>query len=602
MNSSDLRRSNQLAETIFNLRFEAMPVWLSDELIAYLDDRSGVMHLFAGNPITGERRQLTSGTERIQSICGTVGTSNVVIGTDAGGNERQQLKFIDLDSGDERLLTTDLERIHEPYVLSPNGRSVFYRTNDGASGEFSLYRMDLESETSTCMWSDAGQIRAHAANERGDVLASILTSNLDADLYLVSAEGERSPVLQADDESWVLDAAFTDSGKQALVLTNAGRNYVALMGIDIESGGMEPLIELPQDIEAMALSSDKSRLAWSVNQDGYSVIHTAPVAQLQEAVQADLPDGVVDKIAWGPDNTSFVVGWTPTTGPSRVYRVQVDGTAEPLFASEADDVEFAGKAPELISFDTFDGRSVPAFWFETEDRNAPVVIDVHGGPESQRRPGFHPVLQHLHASGFHVLTTNVRGSTGYGKAYSHLDDVGQRMDSVRDLTHAHEWIVSRLPGSEDRIGIMGQSYGGFMTLSAITEYPDLWYAAVDVVGISNFVTFLERTGVWRRRHREAEYGSLASDRAFLEKISPIRKVDDIQAPLFIIHGRNDPRVPLHETEQLIASLESRQHPVESLIFDNEGHGLSKRPNRISGYARVADFLWRTANRSEVSAR
>ncbi len=218
-----------------------------------------------------------------------------------------------------------------------------------------------------------------------------------------------------------------------------------------------------------------------------------------------------------------------------------------------------------------------------------MVIDVHGGPESQRRAGFFPVLQYLSASGFHVLTTNVRGSTGYGKAYSHLDDVELRMDSVRDLEHAHSWVRSRV-GDDSKIAIMGQSYGGFMTLAAITEYPSLWFAAVDVVGIANFVSFLERTGSWRRRHRSAEYGSLERDRELLERISPIRKVDQITAPLLVIHGRNDPRVPLYETEQLVASLEERGHPVEMLVFDDEGHGLSKRPNRIEGYAAVVSFL------------
>jgi dipeptidyl aminopeptidase/acylaminoacyl peptidase len=164
------------------------------------------------------------------------------------------------------------------------------------------------------------------------------------------------------------------------------------------------------------------------------------------------------------------------------------------------------------------------------------------------------------------------------------------MDSVADLPHAHAWVKARLASPEPRIGIMGQSYGGFMTLAAVTEYPELWYAAVDVVGIANFVTFLERTGPWRRRHRSAEYGTLEQHRDLLERISPIRKVDAIAAPMLVIHGRNDPRVPLYEAEQLVASLEQRNHPVELLVFDNEGHGLSKRPNRIPGYTRVAEFF------------
>lgn len=588
-------RNSELAEQIFNLRFEAMPLWLDADTIAYLDDRSGVMHLFVANLSTGERRQLTTGDERIQSLYGTSTSRRVVVGTDAGGNERQQLKVIDVDSGTEQMLTSDEDRIHEPFVVTPEGSAVLYRINDGASGEFSLCRLPISGGEPTRLWDDAGQVHACAVNGRGQALVSLLTSNMDADLYLLSETGERTVVLQTDEESWILDAAFGQSDEEALVLTNAGRDFVALARIDLVTGGLTPLVEEEADVEAFAVSPDGSMIAWSVNRDGYSEISIASWSTLAEPVSAKLPDGVVDRISWSPDSRSLAVGWTPTTGPARIYRVDTNGHAREAFPPEQSDISFTGVAPELIHFKTLDGRQIPAFWFEAKDADAPVIIDVHGGPESQRRPGFHPVLQHLSASGFHVLTPNVRGSTGYGKAYSHLDDVDLRMDSVRDLPHAHEWIASRLPGSDDRIGIMGQSYGGFMTLSAITEYPDLWFAAVDVVGIANFVTFLERTGPWRRRHRSAEYGSLEQHRDLLERISPIRKVDAIRAPLLVIHGRNDPRVPLYEAEQLIASLQARNHPVDSLVFDNEGHGLSKRPNRIIGYTRVAEFFWDIAN-------
>src|SRR5690606_19090502 len=187
-----------------------------------------------------------------------------------------------------------------------------------------------------------------------------------------------------------------------------------------------------------------------------SVLHVATRGDEGNPIVADLPDGVVDRISWSPDSESVAVGWTPTMGPARIWIAAArDGSARPAFEPDPGDEDFAGVAPELIHFETFDGRSIPAFWFESTDRDAPVIVDVHGGPESQRRPGFLPVLQYLVASGFHVLTTNVRGSTGYGKAYSHLDDVERRMDSVADLPHAHAWVRSRL-GGEPQIGIMGQ--------------------------------------------------------------------------------------------------------------------------------------------------
>ena len=227
----------------------------------------------------------------------------------------------------------------------------------------------------------------------------------------------------------------------------------------------------------------------------------------------------------------------------------------------------------------------------TARQGLPTVVEVHGGPESQRRPIWSAPIQYLAGRGFAVLAPNVRGSTGYGKAYSHLDDVRLRMDSVRDLAHAVEWL--RANGADPRrIAVMGGSYGGFMVLSAITTYPDLWAAAVDIVGIANFVTFLENTGVWRRVLREAEYGSLERDRAFLEEISPIHHVERITAPLIVLHGANDPRVPVGEAEQIVETLRQRGRPVEYLRFEDEGHGLIKLPNRIAGYTAIGAFLER----------
>ncbi len=193
-------------------------------------------------------------------------------------------------------------------------------------------------------------------------------------------------------------------------------------------------------------------------------------------------------------------------------------------------------------------------------------------------------------NGYAVLAPNVRGSTGYGKTYSHLDDVEKRMDSVADLAHAAYWLQAQ-PGIDvDRLVVYGGSYGGFMVLAALTAYPDLWAAGVTIVGISSFATFLENTSEYRRAHREAEYGSLARDREFLERTAPINHVDQISAPLMVMHGANDPRVPLSEAQQLVRALKARGVPVEFLVFDDEGHGLVKLKNKLIAYLAIMRFL------------
>ena len=224
------------------------------------------------------------------------------------------------------------------------------------------------------------------------------------------------------------------------------------------------------------------------------------------------------------------------------------------------------------------------------NRLPPVILYPHGGPESQTRPNFVGLFQYFLERGYAILAPNVRGSTGYGTAYMNLDNTTKRMDSVADLAHAAYWLRDHKQGDPKRLAVYGGSYGGFMVLASVTHYPDLWAAGIDVVGIANFVTFMEKTGAYRRAHREAEYGNLREHREFFEKISPIHHVDKIKCPMMVIHGANDPRVPVEEAEQIVSALKKRGIPVEYLRYEDEGHGLAKLKNRLDAYPKMAAFL------------
>jgi dipeptidyl aminopeptidase/acylaminoacyl peptidase len=219
----------------------------------------------------------------------------------------------------------------------------------------------------------------------------------------------------------------------------------------------------------------------------------------------------------------------------------------------------------------------------------PAVLVVHGGPESQSINDFNPVIQGLVARGYAVAVPNVRGSTGYGRRYYSLDDTIHRLDSVADLAAIHAWLPT-IGVDPNRIALWGGSYGGYMVLAGLAFQPDLWACGVDIVGISDLVTFLENTSAYRRSHREREYGSLLHDREFLERASPLRHVERIKAPLFVIHGSNDPRVPLGEAEQIAASLRSRDVPCELHVYPDEGHGLARLANRLDAYPKAFQFL------------
>jgi dipeptidyl aminopeptidase/acylaminoacyl peptidase len=292
------------------------------------------------------------------------------------------------------------------------------------------------------------------------------------------------------------------------------------------------------------------------------------------------------------DGSKLAFGFSSPTQPAEVYVVergelrQVTSVSEPPAAL----VE-----PELHRYESFDGQSIPVFLFTPAGAGPfPVVVMVHGGPEAQWVPEWHvnyvPLAQYLVSRGYAVAIPNVRGSTGYGKRYEHLDDVRLRLDSVRDLASLHAWLGSRAEIDASRAVAYGRSYGGYMVLAALAFQPELWAAGIESVGISNFVTFLENTSPYRRAVREREYGSLEHDREFLVEASPITHVDAIRAPLFIQHGANDPRVPLGESEEIARVLGEKGIRCELVVYPDEGHSIAKLSNRIDSFTRAVAFL------------
>ena len=249
--------------------------------------------------------------------------------------------------------------------------------------------------------------------------------------------------------------------------------------------------------------------------------------------------------------------------------------------------------PELITYKSFDGLEISAFVYKplnSENKKLPCIISIHGGPEGQANYGFSAVFQYYVNAGYIVIEPNVRGSTGYGKKFASLDNVRNRENSVKDIASLVEYLNNRGDIDPGKIAVTGGSYGGYMVLACLTLYPQYFAAGIDIVGISNFVTFLKNTSDYRRNNRESEYGSLEKDREFLESISPLGKVKNIKAPLMIIHGRNDPRVPVTEAEQMHEAIQQNGGYSELHIYEDEGHGISKQKNRLDLYPKIIKFL------------
>lgn len=548
--------------------------------------------------------QLTFGAERVLTLQASplAGDGRLIYGRDRGGNENVQLFLLDPDTGVERALTEGWERsLHMPGQWSDDASRLLFAANRRDPALFDLYVQQLDGDARLVWQNDTpGFLYVQHFSPDGR-RAVVVRAASNAEHHLLVVDLERGTATSA----WSgLPARFPfadwDAGGNLLLLTDAGSDWLYLARLDIASGELEPLLQLDWDINIASLSPSRERVALVVNEGGQSRPH---IYDLQSdkpprAAQLDIRPGVTagldERLAWSRDGRYLSFSYTAATRSADIWVWDAEeARVWPATRSSHGGLPTGSfVAPELIHYPTFDERKIPAWLFTPRDAQTPLpaVVVVHGGPESQFGSGFNFLVQYLTGSGYAVLAPNVRGSSGYGKQYSHLDDVRKRMDSVADLAHAAHWLRDRADIDGDRIAVYGGSYGGFMVLAALTTYPELWAAGVDIVGISNWVTFLQNTSSYRRAHREAEYGSLEHDREFLESISPLNHLDNIRAPLMVLHGANDPRVPLGEAQQLAERLKARGVPVELLVFDDEGHGIVRLRNKLAAYPAIVGFL------------
>jgi len=402
--------------------------------------------------------------------------------------------------------------------------------------------------------------------------------------------------------------SFDREGNGFFYVTDVNGEFKQLAWKSLEEGA-EPVFitaDIPWHIEGGAISDDRTRGAFTVNNNGFSQLYLLDLASYEYKAVDSIPTGLIGGMEFSPDGDQLGMTLNTSQTPSDSFVLDLgDGALEygeltrwtysELGRLDTDTFIL----PELITFPTFDSGSggpdsIPAWLYKPEGAGPhPVIISIHGGPESQSRPGFSSTYQMwIQKLGAAVIQPNVRGSDGYGKHYMSLDNGFKREDSVKDIGALLDWIATQPDLDENRVAVFGGSYGGYMVLASAVHYSDRLKAAVDIVGISNFVTFLENTQDYRRDLRRAEYGDERDPamRAHLEAISPLNSVEKIRVPMFVVQGQNDPRVPVTEAEQIVAALREQGQPVWYMNALNEGHGYRKKENRdIYGQATMMFF-------------
>ena len=524
---------------------------------------------------------------------------------DQGGNEMAQVHYYDLNTRAVKMLTGG-KGLHGSLAWSHDGRRVAYSgtARDGVS--YDLYIAEptgisqprlvyngFEKNWSVTAWSP----------DDSKLLINNFVSANESHLYVMDiATAALTPISEGETAASVSGAAFTPDGRGVYLITNRDSEFEQLRRVDLATGAAEVLTaHIPWDIDAFARTDDGRYLAWVANADGVSKLTIADLTRRAEILPS-LPDGRIGRIAFDPAGKRLALSLESPQSPRDVYVVEVERNAVVRYtkseAGPVDPLQFA--AAELVRFPTFDrangkNRQIPAFLYRPKGLAGPrpVYIDIHGGPEGQSVPTFNPFTQFLvREMGFVVIQPNVRGSSGYGKTYINLDNGEDREDSVKDIGALLVWIGAQKDMDAKKVFVAGGSYGGYMSLASLVHFSDRLRGGIDVVGISNFVTFLESTSAYRRNLRRPEYGDerLPKMRAYLQRISPLNNAARISKPLLVVQGLNDPRVPASESQQMVAKIRGRGGEVWYLAAKDEGHGFRKKSNRDFYQKTIVTFL------------
>ncbi len=586
-----------------NVRSAGFREWSEDGQSMYISTRFGdVSQIHRVDMPGGARHQMTFFDEPVGGVNRQPGGSNIIFTRDAGGSEFSQIFLLDPIDGATTMLT-DGESRNGGATWDRDGRRIAYASTrrNGASND--VWLMDPEDPDNARVVLEAPDGTYWNATEFSASGSKVLISNYvsiaDSRINLLDLDTGDVTLLAGGEanRSANFPLAFDDGNNGFWYITDQGSEFRQLAWQSADPGAAAEIVtkDINWDVGGAQLSNDRKRIAFTVNEDGMSRVYLFDTQTREYRVVDVIPTGLVFGLTFSPDDSKLAMTVNSAKTPSDAFVLSLG--ANPLeygrltrwTNSEVgglDTTQF--RAPELVSFPTFDRvdgkrRQIPAWVYKPPGKGPfPVVVSIHGGPEGQTRPGFSSTYQMwMDKLGVAVVLPNVRGSSGYGKNYLSLDNGFNREDTVKDIGALLDWIGTQDDLDADRIAVFGGSYGGYMVLASAFHFSDKLKAAVDIVGISNFVTFLENTQDYRRDLRRAEYGDERNPemRAFLEKIAPLNNVDKIDIPMLIVQGENDPRVPVTESAQVVKALRNQGQTVWYMNALNEGHGYRKKENR-----------------------
>jgi dipeptidyl aminopeptidase/acylaminoacyl peptidase len=552
----------------------------------------------------GERQQLTFYADAVTNgKFHPNGGDYIVFAKDIGGGEWYQLYRYDMKTGDVTLLTDGKSR-NLMGSWSSDGDRIAYMSTRRTGRDTDLWVMnpaDPKMDHLLVQLRGGGWRPADWSPDDKKILLLEELSINESYLWLVdTATGQKTELTPHNTAEKVSygEARFSKDGKGIYVTTDKDSEFHRLAYIDLETKQTTFLTTpIHWDVEAFDLAHDGKLLAFVTDEDGWSVLHVRDTSNGKEVPLPHIPSGVINGLRWHKDSHTLGFSLNNSRGPGDCYSLDATtGKLERWTISETAVKTESFPQTELIHWKSFDGKMISGFLYKPPAKftgKRPVLIMIHGGPEGQSQPNFLGRSNYfLNELGIALIYPNVRGSTGYGKTFSLLDNGFKREDTYKDINALLDWIATQPELDSGRIAVTGGSYGGHMTLAVSTFYSDRIRCSVDVVGMSNLVTFLEHTEAYRRDLRRVEYGDERDPKMhdFLESIAPMNNIEKIKKPMLVVAGKNDPRVPVSESQQIADALRKAGTPVWLMIASDEGHGYRKKPNQDFQFYATVEFL------------
>lgn len=567
--------------------------------VAYISDVTGVPQIWTVPAAGGFPQQLTYGSG-VDWVEARPGGSDLLYGADTDGDERVGINLISIDGTTERNIVAKSPAFRLFGTWSPDGRRFAYSSTERNGRDFDVYVADVTTGESRRVYEGRAGFQAAAWSPDGDRLVLIEVRGESANnVHLLDIGSGRLTTLLKPREAAAFEGIrFAPDGSALYLATNDGADLMRIARYDLKRRRMTTVAETGRDVGALDLDAAGKRLAWTTIETGFTRLHVRDLETGQDLPVPALPAGTIAPSFAANAPVLLIASDSPTSaGEVRVWNLDAGGDAPVVVPADSPGLDLSQMVvPEPVAFPARDGAPLTGLLYLPKSvpggGKPPVYIAIHGGPSAFADAGFDAGTQYLVSRGIAVLDFNYRGSTGQGRAFANLNDRENKVNEVGDLADAAKWLKADARVDGSRIALGGASYGGYLTNQAVGTYPDLFVAGVSMVGVSDWVAALEGASPSLKASDRLEFGDIADPkvRAFFAKLSPINNVDKIRTPLLVVHGANDPRDPVTESDRLVEGIRRNGGEVTYLRFADEGHGISKLANRVHAQRAVAAFL------------